>query len=1511
MSTLRGNGKGPAVAPPDQGRAVRPRARPEAEYVVAAPAGLWTGPRALEAQVDAVTREFGPHVYDGLMLWDDVVSSSLDVLLRGALQNGVTIHPAVEDQDEPEYQAAKDLAEWCETQLDGLPRPLDDWLYEMGQKALAGGNAVAEQTYRDEGPEWVLDRINTKPRDSALWVVDRFSNTLGILPAGPGNPNYWGPGYLPAGPEDRPRWLPLDKFCTLTWDGADNDPRGRPLLRRAFPPWKDKLKAGQDLLKNLSQFGSPSLIGTTAEQSDALPVTDAAGNATPDQPAMSPEQALLNALLAFQNGSALVLPFGASVTALQVLNAGGSFLKAIDSYNNAIAQAVLGASRTVMQAKFGSRADSETAQDVTGLMVRYLQGWLGRMLTKQVLAPLVRYNRGADVAARLCPVASLAPVEHQDWSAVAGAAAQLYPLLQPSQLPWLWEKLGAPPPTESPEEMAGQGQGGGPSEDSEDSEDDAGGADDANVDDDVNDTAAFAAPVSLAGVDLGDMTREDLLALLVDAALANLEGEAAFAFDPNEPRDALGKWVAEGGSYGVPGALPWEERQALRDKVRAAAEGARLSNLESPWGQLWGDYVRGEDGTYKASGRMTEAYDALEEGGPAAPALDALAAVRGPALAYWTRGAEMLEAAEDVDSAAYRKALAKGVAAFDRKADAYAAALEAWEPARAELAGLRAAEPPPLTPDAYPPEPQEPDPVQPEDYPDEPEEGGPDHAVWEREVARLDAADDKAQAAWKKEHARWERAVNKLEEDWEEGHDRWQKDLERAGKKTERLWGAVEREFGDLEEVVTDLDERLIAASDEAVDDRLADLDEEDKDDPRPAEDEEEDDAEPEEEEDDPDAAFAFDPNQPRDNAGRWTRGGGGMPHAQRQAGREQAREHVRAFVARKGPVAQREAEALAGHLATLTVDQLHALKREHGLKASAPNKAALVAKLAERFRQAREDRPPGQAPDPATPAGRREAVKRAIGEVFNRDNGTHPLMQDIAARNETLEGALRDAARHGLIDHGTLDPNADVMRLNEDRAGAWVTGVFEKVYGQKAGGTKAEPKQEAKPEPSPAPPVPTPPAPPPATAPAFDPVAHHEALRGLIERHGRGHGFTHLADVRQGLAERGVTSRARQDEVINSARRAGLVTGSGGEGRYGLDARDKAALIDEGPDSPAILYLSNRPPAGAAPPATPAPAATPPAPPPATLAPAPPAAPERIAPGTYGPTQAKLGPYTDAARADRAAAGLLGPGKTHRDLLSCVGAPHTATCEVRWTTQEDGSTVAQVSFAGTAADGSGYDGTRFLTRAPDGTVSIQNDFFRSANPGGGIGLEMFGRQVENATLNGVSHIETDAAGQFVPGPDPNRSYASLNGYYTWPRFGYDAKVPAASYRRLPRDLKVRVDAAGGNVRGLMSDDKGRKWWLRHGQVLPGARFDLTPGSYSQRTLAAYIAERAARAASPGTSTFAAFATGATPMDPEHYEQPPELSEEDLRILDAVNDRVAREMQAEAPAAPTEPPPPP
>jgi hypothetical protein len=114
-------------------------------------------------------------------------------------------------------------------------------------------------------------------------------------------------------------------------------------------------------------------------------------------------------------------------------------------------------------------------------------------------------------------------------------------------------------------------------------------------------------------------------------------------------------------------------------------------------------------------------------------------------------------------------------------------------------------------------------------------------------------------------------------------------------------------------------------------------------------------------------AGNAFDPNQPRDERGRFAGAGAGgaLPHDERQAQRGGSVQHARDFVTKGGPATHAEVGALADHLARLTVAQLHDLRKEHGLPAQGAwklRKPELVQTLAGRLAAHRNTLPTAAA---------------------------------------------------------------------------------------------------------------------------------------------------------------------------------------------------------------------------------------------------------------------------------------------------------------------------------------------------------------------------------------------------------------------------------------------------------------------------------------------------------------------------------------------------------------------
>ena len=217
----------------------------------------------------------------------------------------------------------------------------------------------------------------------------------------------------------------------------------------------------------------------------------------------------------------------------------------------------------------------------------------------------------------------------------------------------------------------------------------------------------------------------------------------------------------------------------------------------------------------------------------------------------------------------------------------------------------------------------------------------------------------------------------------------------------------------------------------------------------------------------------------------------------------------------------------------------------------------------------------------------------------------------------------------------------------------------------------------------------------------------------------------------------------------------------------------------------------------------------------------------------------------TEAAR-KKSARKVFGP-KADLDRVpwsSLVGAPDGA--EVLVTPEKDGSFRLDVT-------GPGYEATRYLKRLGSGELVVENSFIKVTATGAGTGSEIFARQVEACAAFGVGSIRCHAARSGSNGPN------TFNGYYTWPRLGYDQDLEVLEMQReraLVAELRRRFPGAS-SLLDVMASKEGRDFWRERGVDLLDARFDLTEGSRSRRILATYLKERVAKPAAIPAAQYA------------------------------------------------------
>jgi hypothetical protein len=409
--------------------------------------------QSLPQYVDDAQRDFGFDIYER-MLKDPAVFSSMQTIKIGILSQGARfIAPAdalPSFRDDPEaqarYERAEEIRSFIESICMNLQQPLEDILGEM-LDALSFGYSVAEKTYEARGSKLVLKSLKPKPRRNFAFAVDRYTNLAGLV-----GTTDKSSGLMPSllSNVDEESVIPRDKFMILTHAGKGCDPRGSSILRIAYNAWYLKQQVWPFYLKYLAQFGSPSLVGKTPEDAADIEVVDAQGNVVKNDDGtpqvLTAEQAMLQQLLAFSNGTAIVLPHGSEFDTVESQGDGSAFTNAIDVLDRQIARAILIAIRATMEAQHGSKADSETSQDILADYTKMIQRSLEVAFYRDVIYPTVVMNFGQEAADDVCPYMSLSNVAREDIVETGNMIANLARanVVHPSQYPGIDAMLNLP-----------------------------------------------------------------------------------------------------------------------------------------------------------------------------------------------------------------------------------------------------------------------------------------------------------------------------------------------------------------------------------------------------------------------------------------------------------------------------------------------------------------------------------------------------------------------------------------------------------------------------------------------------------------------------------------------------------------------------------------------------------------------------------------------------------------------------------------------------------------------------------------------------------------------------------------------------------------------------------------------------------------------------------------------------------------------------------------------------------
>lgn len=244
---------------------------------------------------------------------------------------------------------------------------------------------------------------------------------------------------------------------------------------------------------------------------------------------------------------------------------------------------------------------------------------------------------------------------------------------------------------------------------------------------------------------------------------------------------------------------------------------------------------------------------------------------------------------------------------------------------------------------------------------------------------------------------------------------------------------------------------------------------------------------------------------------------------------------------------------------------------------------------------------------------------------------------------------------------------------------------------------------------------------------------------------------------------------------------------------------------------------------------------------------------------------------------------------------VKLTGAPNGATVHVGTISWKPGAVEFSVFHPAIK------DMHRTLFVNNNGELEMHNDIFflQKKHRGSGMGLDAFSQEVAACAAAGVDKITTLAGKGGI-----------MNGYYTWPRLGYDAKLDDSFLGKLhgfylndskdhskrfqqalrkagvpegeivPR-LKAILARGPRTVLDLMESEDGRALWKGAG-YMTDMEFDLDPNSRSMKTLNGYLKSK-------GKDAIA--------VSPELAEKPRTASAERKRVAAEKNAKARQERE--------------
>lgn len=381
---------------------------------------------------------------------DSEVESSVEFLIDSVFAEGVTPVSVIADEEHPEFEKAKEIAEFVVKATCNLTRSVEAVMREIFRGAFYEGVKVGEIVVKITGSgETYLDRINPKENSATGFKVDKFKNVLGLVA-------------IP----DTGELIRRDKFVVLSFELIDNDPRGYAKILAAVEAWCDKQKTRPQYDEWSRTSAIPKKFGTTPVKDVEL--TDDKGqklkNSDGSPQKMNGQKALLKALEGWGNNANVTGPDGTKVQQFEVSGNGIQFINRFKFSNSEIRKAILGDSVTTGQDDKGVKAAKSVAMNVVELRVMSYKRPVADCVKRDIYRLLTVMNFGKRYA-HLTPDCSLGDTERRDWNDTADSLNKIGYKMADEHMPEGDRMLGFKPVARKAEEKSDNSNGDGKNDD--------------------------------------------------------------------------------------------------------------------------------------------------------------------------------------------------------------------------------------------------------------------------------------------------------------------------------------------------------------------------------------------------------------------------------------------------------------------------------------------------------------------------------------------------------------------------------------------------------------------------------------------------------------------------------------------------------------------------------------------------------------------------------------------------------------------------------------------------------------------------------------------------------------------------------------------------------------------------------------------------------------------------------------------------------------------------------------